>query len=74
MTNPRIHATAIVHPDTIIDADVTIGPYAIIGRATIGQGSVIHPHVVISDGVKLGSEVEVFPGAFIGKKPKGPGQ
>ncbi len=73
MTNPRIHATAIVHPDAVIDADVTIGPYAIVGRATIGHGSVIHPHVVISDGVSLGSEVEVFPGAFIGKEPKGAG-
>jgi UDP-3-O-[3-hydroxymyristoyl] glucosamine N-acyltransferase len=73
MMNQKIHATAIVHPDAMIGADVTIGPYAIVGRASIGQGSVLHPHVVISDGVNLGSEVEVFPGAFIGKEPKGAG-
>lgn len=73
MENPKIHATAIVHPDAVIGIDVVIGPYSIIGRATIGSGSVLHPHVVISDGVKLGSRVEVFPGAFIGKEPKGAG-
>lgn len=73
MTNQKIHPTAILHSHAVIGADVTIGPYAIIGRATIGQGSVLHPHVVISDGVKLGSQVEVFPGAFIGKEPKGAG-
>jgi acetyltransferase-like isoleucine patch superfamily enzyme len=73
MTNPKIHSTAIVHSDAVIEADVTIGPYSIIGRTTIGKGSIIHPHVVISDGVTIGSHVEVFPGAFIGKEPKGAG-
>ena len=29
--------------------------------------------MVISDGVRLGDQVEVFPGAFIGKEPKGAG-
>ncbi|MDP3190356.1 hypothetical protein [Rhodoferax sp.] len=73
MTTPKIHSTAIVHSDAVIEADVIIGPYVIIGRASIGQGSIIHPHVVISDGVTFGSQVEVFPGAFIGKEPKGAG-
>jgi acetyltransferase-like isoleucine patch superfamily enzyme len=41
--------------------------------ATLGEGCVIHPFAVISAGVELGANVEVFPGAFIGKEPKGAG-
>lgn len=41
--------------------------------SAIGAGCVIHPFVVISEGVTLGPGVEVFPGAFVGKPPKGAG-
>jgi acetyltransferase-like isoleucine patch superfamily enzyme len=34
---------------------------------------VLHPHVVIAAGVTLGEGVEVFPGAVIGREPKGAG-
>jgi len=68
-----IHSTAIIDPEAIIESNVTIGPYSIIGKSTIGAGSVVHPHVVIADGVQLGNRVEVFPGAFLGKEPKGAG-
>ncbi len=68
-----IHATAIIDPEAIIESNVSIGPYSIVGKSVIGEGSVIHPHAVISDGVQLGKRVEVFPGAFIGKEPKGAG-
>lgn len=73
MKNSKIHDTAIVSSEATIGADVTIGPYVIIGSATIGPGSVIHPHVVIADCVQIGAKVEIFPGAFIGKEPKGAG-
>ena len=33
----------------------------------------MHPFAVIEAGVHLGSDVEVFPGAFVGKEPKGAG-
>jgi acetyltransferase-like isoleucine patch superfamily enzyme len=39
----------------------------------IGARCVIHPHVVIEDGVVLEEDVEVFPGAYLGKEPKGAG-
>jgi acetyltransferase-like isoleucine patch superfamily enzyme len=73
MTSSCIHSTAILHTEAEIAHGVVIGPYAIIGNAKIGSGSVIHPHVVISDGVVVGERVEVFPGAFLGKEPKGAG-
>ncbi|WP_051083642.1 transferase [Sphingomonas sp. Mn802worker] len=67
------HPTSIVHDEARVGSGVTIHAYAIIGRAEIGDGCVIHPHVVIADGVQLATNVEVFPGAFIGKEPKGAG-
>jgi acetyltransferase-like isoleucine patch superfamily enzyme len=42
-------------------------------EALIGPGCVIHPFAVIGAGVILGAGVEVFPGAFVGKEPKGAG-
>lgn len=68
-----IHQTALVEPCAIIGRNVSIGPFCIIGAVTIGDNCVIHPHVVIADGVSLGVGVEVFPGAFLGKEPKGAG-
>jgi acetyltransferase-like isoleucine patch superfamily enzyme len=69
----KIHGTAIVSDFAILGSGVSIGPFAVIGAAKIGQDCVIHPHVVIADGVTIGNSVEVFPGAFLGKEPKGAG-
>jgi len=55
-------------------ADARVSTLASVSTdATIGPGSVIHPFAVISAGVIIGSDVEVFPGALIGKEPKGAG-
>jgi UDP-3-O-[3-hydroxymyristoyl] glucosamine N-acyltransferase len=70
---PIIHHTAIIDPEAVIGSGVSIGPYVIVGKVQIDSDSFIHPHVVISDGVVIGKRVEVFPGAFIGKEPKGAG-
>lgn len=57
-----------------IGQNVTIHEFAVIRRgAVIGDGAVIHPHVVIAAGVTVGAGVEIFPGAFLGKEPKGAG-
>jgi acetyltransferase-like isoleucine patch superfamily enzyme len=68
-----IHSTAIISPNARIAAGVSIGPYSVIGAAEIGPDCVIHPHVVIGEGVRLARAVEVFPGAYVGKEPKGAG-
>lgn len=73
MKTSNIHITAIIDPEAIIGSGVNVGPYAVIGKSSIGEDSVIHSHTVIADGVQLGKRVEVFPGAFIGKEPKGAG-
>jgi acetyltransferase-like isoleucine patch superfamily enzyme len=70
---PDIHSSSIIHADASIGSGVAIGPFVVVGRSTIGEGCVIHPHVVIADGVTIGPRTEIFPGAFIGKEPKGAG-
>jgi UDP-N-acetylglucosamine acyltransferase len=65
---------AIVHPTAIVDAtaeladDVTIGPYAIVGRdVRIGPGSIVGPHAVIAARASLGKRNQVFQFASIGE-------
>lgn len=65
--------TSIIETDAI-GTNVQIGHFAVIrAGAVLGDDVVIHPHVVIESGVVLGAGVEVFPGAYIGKVPKGAG-
>jgi UDP-3-O-[3-hydroxymyristoyl] glucosamine N-acyltransferase len=68
-----IHESAIISSSAQIAADVVIGPYSVIGAAQIGSGVVIHSHVVINDGAVIGDDTEIFPGALIGRAPKGAG-
>ena len=54
--------------------NLTVGEFAIIRKnVIIGNNVIIHPNVVINSGVFLGEGVEIFPGALIGKEPKGAG-
>lgn len=61
-----IHSTAIIHEEAIIGNNVSIGPYCVIGRATIGDGTVIDSHVRIYDDVVLGKNCNIKAGAVIG--------
>jgi len=78
MTKPSasragIHPLAVVETDSI-GADVTIAEFAIVRAGVrLGRGVVIHPHVVIAPGSEIGDGVEIFPGAFVGREPKGAG-
>lgn len=68
-----IHPTAIVAANAQLGKDVKIGAHCYIEGAVIGDNVIIHPNVVIYEGVKIADGVEIFPGAFIGKEPKGAG-
>jgi len=61
-----IHSTAIIHPEAVIDSDVYIGPYSIIGKCIINRGTRIQPHVVLYDHSILGENVTVEAGSYIG--------
>ncbi|MFZ5884576.1 MAG: DapH/DapD/GlmU-related protein [Chloroflexota bacterium] len=57
-----------------IGSNVEIAEFSIIrAGARIGNNVCIHPHVVINPGVVIGDGTEIFPGAYIGKPPKGAG-
>ena len=64
--NPGIHPTAIVDEKAQIADTVTIGAYSVIGKAVIGDGTVISPFVRIYDNVTIGNCCFIKEGAIIG--------
>lgn len=66
-----IHSTAIVHPGARLAADVTIGPYSIIGEhVTVAEGCHIGSHVVLEGRVKIGRNNRIFQFVSIGGPPQ----
>lgn len=67
----KIHATALVDPAARLGSDLEIGAYSVIGAGVeIGDGSILHSHVVVTGSTKLGRECQVFPFASIGHIPQ----
>lgn len=71
MTTPsqqNIHATAIVHESARIHPEAVIGPYCIVGeQVSIGAGTVLHRHVVVTRFTRIGKNNEIFQFASIGE-------
>ena len=66
-----ISPLAVVQTDRI-GSDTDVQEYAIIrAKVVLGNHVIIHPYVVIEQGVTIGDGTEVFPGSHIGKRPKG---
>ena len=63
---PSIHPTAVVSPEASIGKDVYVGPYTVIGSATIGDGCIIDSNVRIHDCVTMGKNCHVKAGAVLG--------
>lgn len=61
-----IHPTAIVNPEAQLGENVCIGPYSIVGKATIGEGTIIESHVRIYDSVTMGKKCHIKDGAILG--------
>jgi UDP-3-O-[3-hydroxymyristoyl] glucosamine N-acyltransferase len=61
-----IHLTAIVDPKAEIHPTAYIGPYSTLERCSVGEGSVIHPRVMIYGNTTIGRRVEIEAGAVIG--------
>lgn len=61
-----------IHPGASIDADAIISPKAyisagcVVGKATIGDGTLLKPNVVVSDNVRIGKNCLIQAGAVIG--------
>lgn len=67
----KIHPTAIIHSNARIDADVEIGPYAVVGEfVAIGAGTKIWNHATITGKTTLGKNNEVYPYCALGTPPQ----
>ncbi|MBK8956771.1 MAG: UDP-3-O-(3-hydroxymyristoyl)glucosamine N-acyltransferase [Saprospiraceae bacterium] len=61
-----IHPNAIIDPEAKIDNNVSIGAFCLIGKCEIGEGSIIHSHVVVHDQSKIGKRVLIKSHTTIG--------
>ncbi len=53
---PGIHPQACVSPSASIGENASIGPFAVVGdHVVIGRDAVLHPHVVIYAGARIGN-------------------
>ncbi len=67
----QIHPSAVVHRDTQLAEDVTIGPNCVIDKGvSIGAGTVLDANVVINKGVRIGRNNHFFPNCTIGCWPQ----
>lgn len=70
MTNP-IAQTAVVDPRARLGKNVRVGHFCVIGPdVTIGDGTIVESHVVITGIVSIGSDNQIFPGCVIGAPPQ----
>lgn len=66
-----IHSSAIIDPSAQIGADVTIGPYSVIGPdCIIGDGTQIASHVVVEQYTTVGKNCRIASGAVLGGLPQ----
>jgi UDP-3-O-[3-hydroxymyristoyl] glucosamine N-acyltransferase len=61
-----VHPTALVDPRAELHPSVVVGPYAVIGRCRIGEGSYVGAHSVIKDDVELGRRVIIREHCLLG--------
>lgn len=64
--NPGIHPTTIIDTGASIGKNVYIGPYTVIGKATIGDNCFIDSNVRIYDDVSIGHDCSIKAGAVLG--------
>ena len=66
-----IHSTAIIHPGAQLGANVTVGPYSIIGEhVSIGDDTTVGPYVVIDGHTTIGRENRIFQFCSLGEVPQ----
>jgi UDP-N-acetylglucosamine acyltransferase len=66
-----IDPRAIIAPSAELAADVSVGPYSIIGSGVhIGPRSVIGPHAVINGPTTIGADNRIFQFASLGDEPQ----
>ena len=68
---PDIHPTAIVDGGAHLGANVTVGPYSIVGAGVeLADGVTVMSHVVVDGCTSIGANTKVYPFASIGLAPQ----
>lgn len=63
-----IHPQAIIHPSAKLADDVSVGPWSIIGEnVEIGEGTIIHSHVIVKGPTRIGKRNEIYQFSSIGE-------
>ena len=71
MSQTFIHASSVVSPKAKIGAGVSIGPFCVIGDdVSIGDGTVLHSHVVVDGRTTIGCDNTIFPFVSLGTRPQ----
>jgi UDP-N-acetylglucosamine acyltransferase len=66
-----IHATALVDPNAKLGADVSVGPFCVVGpEVELGAGTRLHSHAVVTGKTRLGAGCEIYPFASVGHAPQ----
>ncbi|HYH71093.1 MAG TPA: acyl-ACP--UDP-N-acetylglucosamine O-acyltransferase [Methyloceanibacter sp.] len=67
----NVHPTALVDSAAQLGADVTIGPFCVVGPdVTLGDRVEIHSHVLITGRTTVGEGCRIFPFATLGTAPQ----
>jgi UDP-N-acetylglucosamine acyltransferase len=67
----NIHANAAVDPRAKLGSKVEVGPFTVIGPdVELGDGVVVHSHVVITGQAAIGAGCRIYPFAAIGHTPQ----
>ena len=67
----QISPLAFVHPDAKLGDNNIIGPFCYIDAdVVIGDNNVFQNSVTLNQGLRMGSNNEVFPGASLSTKPQ----
>lgn len=68
---PTIHPLAAVDPRAELDADVTVGPFCVVGPdVRLGAGCVLHGHVTLAGRSRFGQRNQFFAGCALGLPPQ----
>ncbi len=66
-----IHPTALVDAAAVLEADVEVGPYCIIGpNVRVGQGTVFGPHCVVDGHTTIGKQNTFYRFCSVGGMPQ----
>lgn len=66
-----VHATAIIADGAVLEADVFVGPYCIVGSCVrLKKGVVLKSHVCVDGDTEIGEGTVVYPFASLGQPPQ----